>query len=439
MAKREITKKEENMTKKRIEEMLTMLVGRGSIIIFFIMAFEVMIMISPFAFFFYSVFNPIFKWLDQYTATRWLTSFFLPHMILPPTLFLKTVRVLGSAFFIVGFLSFIICALQVYLGKIFKWGVANKGLYKYIRHPQYAALGIWGIGMSILWPRFIVLASLSLMFILYYFLAKDEQRRMLNQYADTYKDYMSNTGMFFPRFVERHFTFLGRIITEAGLRHVAISAAIIVVVIGTGFAVREITLRSLYFESKNNITLLSMLPEDNRLEANVIDSIIRAHADGKLDILRPDKDYLGYLMPGDYVMQGMIANTGDDFHLFKQHNTVMMITEWVLHPFQYLRSSPSLHMAKMHGVDPSVARRHHCPLGINDPSLDCNTCPYRRVIVDEVDNGKGNHLTGRELLSFDAVRTAVAFIDINTDTGEIVNIKKVEKATAWANVPTPAI
>ena len=39
--------------------------ARGGIIAFFIIAFEVMIMISPFAFFFYSVFNPIFAWLDQ--------------------------------------------------------------------------------------------------------------------------------------------------------------------------------------------------------------------------------------------------------------------------------------------------------------------------------------------------------------------------------------
>jgi hypothetical protein len=34
MAKRKIAKKEENMTKKRIKEMLTMLAGRGSIIVF---------------------------------------------------------------------------------------------------------------------------------------------------------------------------------------------------------------------------------------------------------------------------------------------------------------------------------------------------------------------------------------------------------------------
>ena len=93
----------------------------------------------------------------------------------------------GSVLFLLGLATFTVCALQVYLGKIFKWGIAAKGLYRYIRHPQYLALGLWGIGMAILWPRFIVLATLSLMFILYYFLAKDEERRMLSQYGDSYQ------------------------------------------------------------------------------------------------------------------------------------------------------------------------------------------------------------------------------------------------------------
>jgi len=419
------------MKREKLEETLTMLAGRGSIVVFFIMAFEVMIMISPFAFFFYSVFNPIFKWLDQYAATRWLTSFFLPHMILPPTLFLKSVRILGSAFFIIGALSFIICALQVYLGKIFKWGIASKGLYSYIRHPQYLSLGLWGIGMSILWPRFIVLASLSLMFILYYFLAKDEEQRMLRHYGKSYEQYINRTGMFSPKFLESHL--------NLRIKPLIMPLIIVTVVIGAGFLLRAITLNSLPFAAKDNITLVSMLPEDNKLSAPALNGIIKVRAEGKLKILKPDKDYLGYLMYPDYIMQGMIANTGGEFHLYKQHHTVSMISDWVLHPFQHLRSSPSLHMAKIHNVDPAIARRHHCPLGINDPNLTCETCPYRRVIVVEVDNGYGRHLSGKQLLSFNTRRMPICSIDINTQTGEIINIKEVEEATAWKDVPTPAI
>ena len=183
-------------TKQKMREWSKNIITRGGIIVFFIMAFEVMIMISPFAFFFYSVFNPIFHWLNNYSATRWLTNFFLPHMILPPTFVLKFIPITGSILFLVGFFSFIICALQVYLGKIFKWGIADKGLYRYIRHPQYLTLGIWGIGMAILWSRFMVLATLSIMFILYYFLAKDEEDRMSHLYGDSYQKYMDATGMF---------------------------------------------------------------------------------------------------------------------------------------------------------------------------------------------------------------------------------------------------
>src|SRR6266511_4575911 len=70
--------------------------ARGAILLSFIVAFEIVIMISPFALFFYSVFNPILLTLDRWSATRWLTAFFLPHMIVPPDAFLMTIGLLGS-------------------------------------------------------------------------------------------------------------------------------------------------------------------------------------------------------------------------------------------------------------------------------------------------------------------------------------------------------
>lgn len=422
----------------KLKGKITKLTAFAGVVVFVVVALEIMIMISPFAFFFYSVFNPIFDWLGQFAATRWLTSFFLPHMILPPTLFLKTIRVAGSAFFIVGALAFIVCAFQVYLGKMFKWGVADRGLYRYIRHPQYLALGIWGMGMAILWPRFIVLASLSLMFVLYYFLARDEEKRMLNLYGESYQRYKSNKGMFLPKAVERVFSFLNYIVPQTSLRYPVVSLVIILAVIGSGFILRAITLRSLSLESKANITMVSLLPEDIFRNASAVQTILGGGKDSKL-ILSADKDYLAYLMPADYVMQGMIANTGGEFHLFKQHNTVAMIGEWVLHPFEHLRASPSFHMAKMRHVDPAIARRHHCPLKIDDPALDCNTCAYRRVIIDEVQNDRGDRLSGSALFSFGTIRTPRYAVDLNTETGAIINIIPVEKATAWANVPTPSI
>jgi len=107
----------------------------------------------------------------------------------------------------VGALAFIVW-LPGYLGKMFKWGVADRGLYRYIRHPQYLALGIWGMGMAILWPRFIVLASLSLMFVLYYFFGQRRREENVKSYGESYQRYKSNKGMFLPKAVERVFSFL---------------------------------------------------------------------------------------------------------------------------------------------------------------------------------------------------------------------------------------
>jgi len=422
------------MIRNRIEAMITKITARLSIVVFFIMAFEIMIMISPFAFFFYSVFNPIFHFLDSFTATRWLTSFFLPHMILPPTLFLKAVRVFGSVCFVVGSIMFFVCALQIYLVKIFKWGVASKGLYQVIRHPQYTALGIWGIGMSILWPRFIVLASLSVMFILYYFLARDEEKRMINQFGGSYQDYMDRTGMFVPMSLEKRFSF----IPETSLKYAVIPVSIIIVVLGAGFLLRSVTLNSLAFASQANLTLVPILPEDQAVGTATLTGILKVN--GGADVgMAADKDYLGYVMPADYIMQGMIADTGSEFHLYKKHHTVAMINEWVLHPFQHLRASPSLHMAKMFHVDPAVARRHHCPIAAKEDTLDCNSCDYRRVAVVEIEHNGDGHVSGAGLLAVNTARVPVSFVDINTKTGEIVNVVKVKKATAWENVPTPSI
>ena len=404
----------------------------GGIALFFIMAFEILIMISPFAFFFYSVFNPVFAWLDHYPATSWLTGFFLPHMVLPPTLLLKTVRILGSVFFVAGALSFLVCAVQVYVSKIFKWGVANKGLYKYIRHPQYFSLALWGVGLCILWPRFIVLTSFSIMLILYYFLAKDEERRMAALYGQSYSDYLRKTGMFLPRYIEARCAFVLKFIPNGAIRFVMAPVLVVIAVLGCGFVLRAITLHSLLLQSKGNLTLVSILPEDKHLDTRILNGIL-----GTGPGLQSQNDYLGYVMPGDYIMQGMIADTGESFHLYKSHHSIAMINDWVLHPFTHLRASPTLHMAKMHHADPAFARRHHCPMGIDDPNLNCKTCPYRRVIIVQVERKNSTHLSPTQLFAFDAARIPIEAVDIDTQSGRIVNIKKVKSSTAWKEVPTP--
>ena len=103
-------------------------------------------------------------------------------------------------------LIFFVCAAQVYLGKLLKWGIAAKGLYTIIRHPQYLGLGLAALGLAIMWPRFLTLTLFAVMLFLYYLLAKDEERRMTNRYGESYIAYMKRTGMFLPHSIEKVLT-----------------------------------------------------------------------------------------------------------------------------------------------------------------------------------------------------------------------------------------
>jgi hypothetical protein len=294
--------------------------------------------------------------------------------------------------------------------------------------------------MSILWPRFLVLASLSIMFILYYFLAKDEERRMFGQFGDAYREYMDRTGMFLPRSIEKGlsapFGFLG----GSSLIPIAITLCVPIVVVGMGFLLRMVTLSSLPLQTDRNVTLVSILPEDRGLSRNVLKEVFSGTGlPASLSFLRSDKDYLGYVMQPDYIMQGMIANTGGEFHLHRQHHTFALIADWIFNPFEHLRRSPAAQMAAMHNVDPAMARRHHCPLGMDDSNLQCESCPFRRIIFVEIDHSGNAHLSKTGIFSFNATRLPVCFMDIDTRTGEIINVERVGTATAWMDVPTPAI
>ena len=68
---------------------------RSAVVLYFVIAFEVLIMISPFAGFFYSVFNPVLLKLSAHPSTRWLSAFYLPHMVLPQDGFLQFVTCHG--------------------------------------------------------------------------------------------------------------------------------------------------------------------------------------------------------------------------------------------------------------------------------------------------------------------------------------------------------
>jgi protein-S-isoprenylcysteine O-methyltransferase Ste14 len=387
----------------------------GAIVLYFIIGFEILIMISPFAGLFYSVFTPFLLELAKYPATRWLSAFFLPHMVVPPGAFLKFVRVMGSVLFVTGLSVFVICALQVYTNKFLKRGTALKGLYSIIRHPQYVGLALAGIGLAVLWPRFLTIALWLVMIGLYYLLSKDEERRMLKAYPETYAAYMEKTGMFLPKKIERPLSPSGII------GKIALFAFITAFTISSVFFLRYYTVKNLPIWAENlngsgpHVVALAIMPDDaQKMEHRMNDILSMEEVRAKLG---NNGNYLVYFIPADYIMQGMIADTGDEWRLYKRrHFTLSRFMDWVFHPFSHLAGHH-------HSADKEPAG-HGLEMGV-----------VRRLIVLNVSGGVISRPS--DYFSINANRMPLFMVDVDVHNLRLIDIKDLPHGSGWGTLPTP--
>ena len=387
----------------------------GAIVLYFIIGLEILIMVSPFAAFFYAAFNPFLLSLVQHSATRWLTAFFLPHMVLPPGLFLKVVRVSGSIMFVAGAAIFFVCAGQVYYNKFFKKGVALRGFYSRIRHPQYLGLGFTGLGLSILWPRFLTITLWAVMLVLYYLLAKDEERRMTNQFGTEYRQYMSRTGMFFPRFIEGVFL---RLPLPSGARAALGLILIGGLTLGGAFALRLYTVSHLPLWSSGQVTALAILPDYlEKLDHRMADVLEMPEIKTRLQ--NTQGPFLVYFMPKNYVMRGMIADTGGPWKLYKQHHTMANIMDWIFHPFGHIENGGHIMQHEMgHGME------------MQDGGV------VRRMIFLRVET-EGGKTGPSALFGINSRRVPLFMTDVDVHNLIMKDVKSLPVENGWGRLPTP--
>ena len=155
-----------------------------------LVAFEFFYMASPFAAYFYSLYAPGLRALNVGPSTAWLAKTFLPHAVVStrsPVLDLH--NAVGAVLFLGGIGVFAAAAAQVYAAKLRRRGAVTGGLYRLTRHPQYVALSIAGLGLLLLWPRFLALAALVTMLFAYRLLAQAEERECAARFGRSYLDY----------------------------------------------------------------------------------------------------------------------------------------------------------------------------------------------------------------------------------------------------------
>jgi protein-S-isoprenylcysteine O-methyltransferase Ste14 len=355
--------------------------------------------------------------LAKYPATRWLSAFFLPHMVVPPDAFLKFVRVTGSVLFVAGLSVFILCALQVYTNKFLKRGTALKGLYSIIRHPQYVGLALAGIGLAILWPRFLTIVLWLVMIGLYYLLSKDEERRMLKTYPETYGAYMEKTGMFLPKKIERP-------LSPSGIMgKIALFALITAFTIGSVFFLRYYTVKHLPIWAQNlngsgpHVVALALMPDDaQKMEHRMNDILSMEEVRAKLS---NNGNYLVYFIPADYIMQGLIADTGDEWRLYRRHFTLSRFMDWVLHPFSHLAG---------HHHSANMETPGHTPDGMEMGVV-------RRLIFLNVSDGVISQPS--DFFSINAKRVPQFMVDVDVHNLKLIQVKDLSPETGWGKLPTP--
>ena len=109
---------------------------------------------------------------------------------------------LGYMFLFVGASMLIKGWREVYVASR-EGRLAQEGLYGKVRHPQYVGIIIALFGQIIHWPTIITVTLFPVIVAAYVVLARKEERRMLEQFGETYREYQRRVPMFIPRLGSR--------------------------------------------------------------------------------------------------------------------------------------------------------------------------------------------------------------------------------------------
>src|SRR5437764_81858 len=110
-----------------------LIVRKAATAFYALLMIEVIIIISPFAFYWYSFYSPL-QTLHRWRSTAWLETFILPHSVITQSGFLEFLRwVAGPYLLSLGIGGFVVCALQIYTSKLRAKGLVTNGIYRYVR------------------------------------------------------------------------------------------------------------------------------------------------------------------------------------------------------------------------------------------------------------------------------------------------------------------
>jgi protein-S-isoprenylcysteine O-methyltransferase Ste14 len=78
--------------------------------------------------------------------------------------------------------------------------LVTRGVYRYVRHPMYASIWLWGIAQGMMLQNWLAGWSVVPVFAVMYFLRTPrEEQMMCETFGEQYREYMRRTGRLLPR------------------------------------------------------------------------------------------------------------------------------------------------------------------------------------------------------------------------------------------------
>jgi hypothetical protein len=184
--------------------------------------------------------------------------------------------------------------------------------------------------------------------------------------------------------------------------------------VGSAFALRAYTVGRLPLWSDGRLTVLPILIGDGRMLERRMEDVLQL-PDVRSRLENGRGAVLGYLVPQNYIMQGMIADTDPAWRLYEHHQTLAMITDWILHPLRHLQGGHS----------------HGAATGATPPSGMVRRLIFLRVEAAEPRSDRA------ALFAINAARTPLFFADVEMHELALLEVKDLGPGTGWGLVPTP--
>ncbi len=393
----------------------------GTILAYCLIGAEIIIMISPFALYFYSVYGPILNLLASSPMTSWLTEFFLPHLIFPDNLLLNAISYLQVCL-VLGLVLFFSAAVPLYYGRFTGKGVVRFGFYARIRHPQYLFLAISGFGLLLYWPRFIILIIYITMLYVYYLLAHIEEERMRHEQPLDYEAYMRTTSMFLPcepggRIFRLLFGWIRpRRLGLLASYFCALAFAVLLALSVRNFAGSTIPSA---LENRTGTMLVSVFPrpaaEMHEVYRIALDNAaVQQALDAKKGV------NLVYIMPGDFFLMAIVT---DESRLFSDDMIARFpeILEWHEHKFKG-------------GLGKFFRIFYNFVKTLNTVETDYDT---ERLVFVQVRKPDGSPALPENIFDLGLQRLPALIVDIDSDSRQIRSVVRTSESHKWGSMPMP--